>query len=642
MGCLRSVGNGAIHTDDLEVSLDKARSGEYHYILLSCSFVFNAQPNLVLSRIQNRGFRPALLIHCHVLEFLYPHTLSLYRSYSCLLYFVVSEMTPLMLKKIKDLRLDSDFEIHWILLPVKTIHIGNSLKLLSSNISHPRVSYYFPYKQDLRDHFYETHEIESVIKKIKKWNHFESVGPLVGLDLFDPRIPTRLEMEPLGAVTMESQTLENDFEKNIKISVIIPTYNNARYLQNTLKHLMDQNLDRRQFEIIVVDDGSDDDTQQRIQQFTRDWNFKCIFFSRSSPRKMGDNQYRAGIARNLGVKYARGNLLAFLDSDILTPKNFLSDLIEKHQSWDVIQAKRIYLHQSVSSETTHYEDIVLGRDNFIAEDYWHNFFNNTTDWNQLEAFWKYTCTYALSVPAQLFKDVGWFRKIYVYYGFEDTDLGYRLAQRGARFLLNNVDVYHLEEHRNRSEYNHSPQQRFLLLSKTAKIFYHHTLDPLVYKHLGNYLRCPGSMAEFFGLLASYIPFLGWLMIIWWKLVEWSEPIWIHLWRLNIPLNILWRFQSRIHVFWNRWALSHSWRIHVFWNRWVRSHAWRPMVFFQRLLSHSWKLKVVRLQSIHRLSKFSLRIRAFIWKVLFPIRKLYYFSSYQYNKRVLGLIKANEK
>ncbi len=84
-------------------------------------------------------------------------------------------------------------------------------------------------------------------------------------------------------------------------SVIIPTYNRAALLNEALKSVMAQ--DFRDFEVIVVDDGSVDETPAVLQRFGD--KVKCLRQQNRGP----------GASRNLGAGDAGGKYLAFLDSD---------------------------------------------------------------------------------------------------------------------------------------------------------------------------------------------------------------------------------------------------------------------------------------------------------------------------------------
>lgn len=89
-----------------------------------------------------------------------------------------------------------------------------------------------------------------------------------------------------------------------QVSVIIPTYNRAVWVAEAVASVLVQTY--RDFEVIVVDDASHDDTLERLGRF-----FPQVTLVRSDSRRGVSG------ARNLGVRAARGKWLAFLDSDDL-------------------------------------------------------------------------------------------------------------------------------------------------------------------------------------------------------------------------------------------------------------------------------------------------------------------------------------
>ena len=96
-----------------------------------------------------------------------------------------------------------------------------------------------------------------------------------------------------------------------KVSVIIPTYNRENYISETIQSVLEQTY--KDFEIIVVDDGSKDNTKKKLEQF----GLKIKVIEQQ-------NSERA-ISRNNGVKTASGEYLAFVDSDDI----WLHDKLEK-------------------------------------------------------------------------------------------------------------------------------------------------------------------------------------------------------------------------------------------------------------------------------------------------------------------------
>ena len=97
----------------------------------------------------------------------------------------------------------------------------------------------------------------------------------------------------------------------MKISVIIPTYNESNAIGECIASLAKQTY--HDFEIIVVDDGSTDETPEKIS---------------SRVTTLHQNHLGAGAARNLGVKRASGEILVFVDADMTFDKNFLKNLVK--------------------------------------------------------------------------------------------------------------------------------------------------------------------------------------------------------------------------------------------------------------------------------------------------------------------------
>ncbi len=99
---------------------------------------------------------------------------------------------------------------------------------------------------------------------------------------------------------------------NKLVSVIIPAYNEEKLIADCLRSLNKQTY--RPLEVIVVDDGSTDNTIQIVK------NFKCKF--------LGQNHQGPGPARNLGASNAHGEILVFVDADMTFEKNFIKDLVK--------------------------------------------------------------------------------------------------------------------------------------------------------------------------------------------------------------------------------------------------------------------------------------------------------------------------
>ncbi|MFM9905459.1 MAG: glycosyltransferase family 2 protein [Pyrinomonadaceae bacterium] len=104
----------------------------------------------------------------------------------------------------------------------------------------------------------------------------------------------------------------NVFDTPPKISVVIPAYNSAEYISETLDSVMAQKF--REHEVIVVNDGSPDTEQ--FERAIRNHLEEIVYIKQ---RNAG-----AGVARNTGIANARGHIIAFLDSDDLWMPDFLA------------------------------------------------------------------------------------------------------------------------------------------------------------------------------------------------------------------------------------------------------------------------------------------------------------------------------
>ncbi|MGR5066585.1 glycosyltransferase [Photobacterium sp. DNB22_13_2] len=99
------------------------------------------------------------------------------------------------------------------------------------------------------------------------------------------------------------------------ISVITPTYNRAELLNETLESLSEQDFSREKFEVIVIDDGSSDHTQQVVESYRDKMNIQYHFQS--------DRGYRVAKARNIGIENSRFDYTLFFDSGMIGRANLL-------------------------------------------------------------------------------------------------------------------------------------------------------------------------------------------------------------------------------------------------------------------------------------------------------------------------------
>ena len=107
---------------------------------------------------------------------------------------------------------------------------------------------------------------------------------------------------------------------NFEISVVIPTYNRLSYLQHCLDALMAQSISKDRFEIVLIDDGSQDGTLQWLERHEKKYGFRFYSQKNSGPSR----------ARNVGIDAALGKLILFLGDDIVAHPDLLKQHIATH------------------------------------------------------------------------------------------------------------------------------------------------------------------------------------------------------------------------------------------------------------------------------------------------------------------------
>ena len=214
-------------------------------------------------------------------------------------------------------------------------------------------------------------------------------------------------------------------EKIKKVSVIIPTHNQKEILARTLDYLMVQDYSQDQYEIIVVDDGSTDATQEMV---------KSKMGSGASLRYLYQKQRGPHFARNLGIEKAGGEIIIFVDSDIFAPPNFISEHMKFHQRLgDIV----------VSGPTVRTDNL----DNVFADANRRKIKKLLFDFSGPSFI-----TSNLSVKRKFLIRVGGFDEEFTGFGWHDWELGLRLKKLGLKAKRNiNAIVYHYKKKINLSD-----------------------------------------------------------------------------------------------------------------------------------------------------------------------------------------------
>ncbi len=236
----------------------------------------------------------------------------------------------------------------------------------------------------------------------------------------------------------------------IDISVLIPTYNNARFVGEAIQSVLNQTY--KNYEIIVIDDGSTDNTGDIVARF----NKRVKYIKQQNMGLSG--------ARNTGILHAKGEFFAFLDSDDLWTPLFLAASIAKIQEdksvgltyswWDYIDENGIKLPE---------QGKYIQRGNIFHELVISNRFP----------------TISVLVRKRCLDEIGFFDESLT--ALEDWDLWLRTAEKG--WLFENIPqvLAHYRRHSNNMtlDINRMERNQLKVLNKLEESFCSDNLSDLI-------------------------------------------------------------------------------------------------------------------------------------------------------------------
>ena len=250
----------------------------------------------------------------------------------------------------------------------------------------------------------------------------------------------------------------------IDVSVVIPTYNKRDFLELTLRALSSQTYSVNRYEVIIINDGSTDQTEDLVLSLPVPYE---INYTRQ------ENQGRSA-ARNRGLERARGETIIFLDDDCVPVPAFIEEHMQYHHENDnyivggykyrtfsmmlpdyaplketlmaTLEHDKTLHHLIDVSENTmliHPDDIRPQLDKLVQLSYagererWEQAYQTyTTNLIGFMLPWLLFTTGNVSLKKSHCVDVGSFDENFKGWGLEDYEMGYRLYKHGLRFVLN--------------------------------------------------------------------------------------------------------------------------------------------------------------------------------------------------------------
>lgn len=189
----------------------------------------------------------------------------------------------------------------------------------------------------------------------------------------------------------------------VKASIIIPTFNRKSILEKCLETLFGQNYPKDKYEIILIDDGSTDGTENMVSSLSPPCQLRHI-----------KNEKRLGpfISRNKGIQIAQGIYIIFVDSDVIVVPEFIQEHLKYHQLYGdgIVNGELIYISslEQVGKKRKSVWDI-----SFSPFD-----------------------TANVSIKKEYIRKAGGFDTNLPLYGWQDVELGYRLKKIGLKSRKN--------------------------------------------------------------------------------------------------------------------------------------------------------------------------------------------------------------
>ncbi|MBF0105393.1 MAG: glycosyltransferase [Deltaproteobacteria bacterium] len=267
----------------------------------------------------------------------------------------------------------------------------------------------------------------------------------------------------------------------VKISVVVVCYNEITNIRECLQSLVCQDYPQSDYEILVIDNDSNDGTKDILAEYALQNNNMTWLV----------NQTR-GIAgsRNRGIEKSKHDLIAFIDADCIAPKSWLkkyADAYERHVQKDPVLAG-IGSGNKPPETTTFYKSLGIMLDTFLGS-------RGSVQGKALKknTLVKHLPTVNVMYQKKMIQNAGGFDASLGNIG-EDQDLSFRLNQRGLdlRYIPDNFVIHKMRSNivdwcRNMFTYG---KGRMILIKKYPSTFSPLFLLPLFLPLL--YLTCPFS------------------------------------------------------------------------------------------------------------------------------------------------------
>ena len=212
---------------------------------------------------------------------------------------------------------------------------------------------------------------------------------------------------------------------SVKLSIVIPAKNEEKHIQLCVESLIAQTFPPQDLEIIVVDNASTDGTWEILKRYAESGKINLYRFSGKTIASV----------RNYGASKGKGNILVFLDSDCVVPKNMIEagvEILTTHSNVGCVGFKNTQPTQDAS----------------WVEKAW-SCISSTSKYSGTK-YVDWLSSFNLILWKHIFAEVGGFNEAML--TCEDVDFGYKLGKRYKLMISDQITVQHLGESKTLKEF----------------------------------------------------------------------------------------------------------------------------------------------------------------------------------------------
>jgi cellulose synthase/poly-beta-1,6-N-acetylglucosamine synthase-like glycosyltransferase len=259
----------------------------------------------------------------------------------------------------------------------------------------------------------------------------------------------------------------------MEISVVVPARNAARTIGRCLEGLLEQNAPSDLYQVIVVDDGSTDDTRRVVQEA----GVELIAQPHEGP----------AAARNRGVVASKGEIVLFTDADCVPAGTWIQEMVRPFDDPEIVGVKGVYRTRQRGIVPRFVQLEYEERYELMARQRWIDFID----------------TYSAGYRREVFLAEGGFDTRYPNASVEDQELSFRMAELGHKMIFNpGAAVYH--QH---------PETLTAYFARKFNIGYWKV--KVLRRHPGKAMRdshTPQSLKVQMGLALFLVPFLALVLL----------------------------------------------------------------------------------------------------------------------------------